>query len=109
MKTMVKEKNVSENIGIDVEKKISESDVVDLLLKQIEKPKNCIKIKAVNVYGNRYRINVWTVTQEDGFDKNKITKSYFAIVDSNKINIIMGNKTPQFLLGTLSSQTDHLQ
>jgi hypothetical protein len=95
MKTMAKEpKNVSENVGVDVEKKISESDVIDLLLRQIEKPKNCIKIKATNVYTNRYRINIWTVVQEDGFDKNKITQSYFCIVDSNKIKIIMGDKTP---------------
>jgi hypothetical protein len=86
---MVKEpKNNVENTE---EKKISEGDVIDLLLKQVEKPKNCIKIKAVNVYGNRYRINIWMVVTEDGLDKNKITQSYFAIVDSNKIKILMGN------------------
>ena len=107
MKTKVKEpKNTAEIVE---DKKISEDDVIDLLFKQVQKPKNCIKIKAVNVYGNRYRINIWTVVHEDGFDKNKITQSYFAIVDSNKIKIIMGDKTPQFLLGTLSSWTDTLQ
>jgi len=93
MKTMVKE---PKNTAADIveEKKINESDIIDLLFKQVEKPKNCIKIKAVNVYGNRYRINIWTIVHEDSFDKNKITQSYFCIVDENKVKIIMGNNTP---------------
>jgi len=93
MKTMAKE---PKNTAADIveEKKINESDIIDLLFKQVEKPKNCIKIKAVNVYGNRYRINIWTIVHEDSFDKNKITQSYFCIVDENKVKIIMGNNTP---------------
>jgi hypothetical protein len=89
MKTMVKEpKNAPENIE---EKKINDSDVIDLLFKQVEKPKNCIKVKPVNVYGNRYRINVWTVTTEEGLDKNKISQSYFVIVDGDNMEILLGN------------------
>ena len=93
MKTMAKE---PKNTAADIveEKKINESDIIDLLFKQVEKPKNCIKIKAVNVYGNRYRINIWTIVHEDSFYKNKITQSYFCIVDENKVKIIMGNNTP---------------
>lgn len=82
---MGKEKNINE---VTEEKKVSESDVITLLLKKIEKPKNCIKIKAANVYGNRYRVNIWTVTHEDGLDRNKISQSYFVSVSENEVVIL---------------------
>lgn len=84
-----KAKETKSTAEIIVENKVKESDVVDLLLKQVEKPKNCIKIKAINVYSNRYRINIWTTTNEDGLDKCKISKSYFTIVENNEIKILM--------------------
>ena len=57
--------------------KISDEQILDFLFKQVEKPKNYFKIKVVNVFGTRYRINVWSKIEEEELTKCKITHSYF--------------------------------
>lgn len=59
----------------------------NLLFKQVEKPKNIYSIKIVNVYENRYRINIWVRIEEDGLTKTKIGASYFAIYNGNELVI----------------------
>lgn len=67
-----------------------EISVCDLLFKQIEKPKNLEMCRAINVYDNRYRINVYTRSycQEYDVDKVRITQSYFAKLNDNKLIIL---------------------
>lgn len=67
-----------------------EISVCDLLFKQIEKPKNLEMCRAINVYDNRYRINVYTRSycQEYDVDKVRITQSYFAKLKDNKLIIL---------------------
>lgn len=60
--------------------KISDDQVLNLLFKQIEKPKNYFKIKVINVFGSNYRINFWSSFDEDGLTKTKIGYSYFVRV-----------------------------
>lgn len=64
--------------------------VCDLLFKQYEKPKNCISCKAVNIYDNKYRINVYTKEYDNIFDleKTKIKQSFFARLDKDQLEII---------------------
>lgn len=60
--------------------------IIDLLFKQVEKPKNCTRVNVRNIYDNRFRINVWTTNEVNGLDISKIEQSYFAkFVDNTLI------------------------
>ena len=65
-------------------------DVCSLLFKQIKKPENFQMCKAINVYDNKYRINVYTKVYDEiwDLDKNRITHSYFARLDGEKLKIL---------------------
>lgn len=58
---------------------INDQKILDMLWNLVEKPKNYLKIKVVNVYDNAYRINVWAEIHDPvhKLDKVKITHSYF--------------------------------
>ena len=66
-------------------------DVCDMLFKQIEKPKNFEMCRAINVYDNKYRINVYTRIYDEIWDleKKRITHSYFARLDGNKLEVLV--------------------
>lgn len=66
-------------------------DICDLLFKQIEKPKKFEMCKAINVYDNKYRINVYTrVYNEDlNTEIKRITHSYFAKLNGEKLEILL--------------------
>lgn len=70
-----------------VEKKLEETDIQSLLFAQVEKPKNLHAVKAINIFENRYRINVWVQVEEDGLTKRKIGASYFAVLDGGELRI----------------------
>jgi hypothetical protein len=65
-------------------------DVCTLLFKQIDKPKNFEICKAINVYDNKYRINVYTRIYDQVYDieKKRITHSYFARLDGDKLELL---------------------
>lgn len=65
-------------------------DVCDLLFKQIKKPDNFEMCKAINVYDNKYRINVYTRIYDEfrDLEKKRITHSYFAKVNGDKLEIL---------------------
>ena len=65
-------------------------DICTLLFKQRERPKNLEVCKAVNVYDNKYRINVYTKSNDDFWDVDKvrITKSYFAKLEGENLTIV---------------------
>lgn len=68
------------------EPKFDETIIIDLLLKQVDKPKNCSRINVKNVFDNRFRINVWTTNLQNGIEISKIEKSYFAkLIDNNLV------------------------
>lgn len=65
--------------------------VCDLLFQQIPKPKNLITCKAINVYDNKYRINVYTtyvVDSETGLEGQRIGYSCFARLDNKTLQIL---------------------
>ena len=65
-------------------------DICTLLFKQRERPKNLEVCKAINVYDNKYRINVYTRSYDDFWDVDKvrITQSYFAKLDGDNLTIV---------------------
>ena len=63
-------------------------DIENLLFDQVKKPKDHLMTKVVNVYDNKYRINVYIETTIDNLVRRKIQSSYFARLDDNKLQII---------------------
>lgn len=61
--------------------------IKSLLFSKVEKPKDLCDTKIVNVFEDRYRINLWIKTEEDGIEKKKIGNSYFIKYDGEKIEI----------------------
>ena len=68
-------------------------DICSMLFKQVQKPERYMMCKAMNVYDNKYRINVYTKHEEDGLTKQRISNSYFAkLNETGSLEILMGNE-----------------
>jgi hypothetical protein len=66
-----------------------ELEMESLLFKQVEKPKNHLMTKIINVWENRYRINVYTEIFDTTIQltKRKISASYFCHYSPGKLEI----------------------
>ena len=64
-------------------------DICGLLFEQRPKPKHFYDCKAINVYSNKYRINVWSKwwDEEVQLDKQRMTYSCFAALENNELKI----------------------
>jgi hypothetical protein len=67
---------------------MNDIEIESLLFKQVEKPRNLLITKIINVYENRYRINLYVQTEEEGLIKKKIAASYFCHYNPGKLDII---------------------
>lgn len=67
--------------------KLNDELIKGLLFKQVERPRGLIAVKAINVFENRYRINLWVEYEEEGVTKRKIAASYFAVLDGEELRI----------------------
>lgn len=63
-------------------------EIESLLFKQVEKPKHHFMTKVINLWENRYRVNVYIQIEEEGLIKRKIQSSYFCHYNSGKLTII---------------------
>lgn len=63
-------------------------EIEQLLYKQVEKPKNHLLTKIINLWDNRYRINVYVEIFEDNLVKKRIHSSYFCHYNPGKLTII---------------------
>ena len=65
-------------------------EIENLLFKQVERPKNYSMIKSINLWENRYRINIYTETvdQKDKLTKTKIDSSYFCHYEPGNLKIL---------------------
>lgn len=68
-----------------------EYEIERLLFQQIDRPKNHLMTKIINVFHDYYRINVYTEIEEDDLIKRKISQSYLATFRNNVLNIIPEN------------------
>ena len=68
-------------------------EIESLLFKQVPKPKHHLMTKIINVWENRYRINVYTEIEEDNLTKRKIHSSYFCHYLPGKLTIVDWLKT----------------
>jgi len=74
-------------------------EIESLLFKQVEKPKRHLMTKIINLWENRYRINVYTEIFDETIQltKRKIHSSYFCHYFPGELKIIDGPKNHQTL------------
>lgn len=73
------------------DKKIEESPkVCEKVLEIVGKPDNYFMSKGLNVYDNKYRVNIYTKESIDGLtgEKTRIAQSYFCRLDDEKVTIL---------------------
>lgn len=63
--------------------------VCDILLSMIGTPKDLVMCRAINLYDNRYRINVYTKTMVDDIESRRISYSCFAKLNGDTLDIVM--------------------
>ena len=65
-------------------------EIESLLFKQVARPKNYSMAKTINLWENRYRINIYTETvdQKDKLTKTKIDSSYFCHYEPGNLKIL---------------------
>ena len=69
-------------------KLVNDMEIERLLFAQVEKPKNYLITKVINVFHDYYRINVYTQIEEEGLSKRKISQSYMTTFRNNILTII---------------------
>jgi hypothetical protein len=63
---------------------LSEVDIISEVYRQKGKPVDIIKAVAINVFENRYRVNIWQSLNNPILPKTgKIVGSYFVVVTNN--------------------------
>jgi hypothetical protein len=55
-------------------------EIESLLFKQVEKPKYHFMTKIINVWENRYRINVYVEIEEDNLTKERFIQVIFVTI-----------------------------
>jgi len=67
----------------------NEFEIERLLFQQVNKPKDYLTLKAINVFGDYYRVNVYTQTEEGTLIKKRIgDNSYFCHVNKEGLRIV---------------------
>ena len=69
---------------------MNDLEIESLLFKQVEKPNNHLMTKIINVWDNRYRINVYIEFWDDELHltRRKISGSYFCHYTKGNLKII---------------------
>lgn len=83
LETMTHNKN-EEFKGVDM----NDHTIEKLLFEQVEKPSHYLMTKIINVYNNRYRINIYCEREDDGLIKRNICASYFCKYSKNNLEIV---------------------
>lgn len=58
------------------------------ILKLTPKPDNYLMCRAINVYDNRYRVNVYVKTNIEGIEGKKIGASYFIKYENDTVVLL---------------------
>jgi hypothetical protein len=67
-------------------------EIESLLFKQVAKPKHHFMTQIINLWKNRYRINIYIEFEENNLIKRKIDSSYFCHYEPGKLTIVDGLK-----------------
>jgi hypothetical protein len=58
------------------------------VLEQVGTPSGYLFSKALNVYDNKYRVNIYTKVQRHNIDSMSISQSYFVRLDDSNVTIL---------------------
>ena len=58
------------------------------VLEQVGTPSGYLFSKAMNVYDNKYRVNIYTKVQRNEMDSMSISQSYFVRLDDSTVTIL---------------------
>ena len=76
-------------------KEENNTEIADFVLDQLGTPPNFSHVNVINIFDNRFRVNVYT--KEEGFiDKMTISASFYIINDKDDIHV-SPEITPKFL------------
>lgn len=66
-------------------KKIKDYDITpcDVIFNKITKPDDYLYCRSINLYDNRWRVNIYSKRMVDGIEGKYISKSYFVHFDSS--------------------------
>lgn len=71
----------------------NEFEIEKKLFEQVVKPKNYLNIRVFNVFGDYYRVNAYTQTEENGLLKKRIgDNSYFCRITKDDFTIVSSAK-----------------
>lgn len=59
-----------------------------LLFEQVEKPKQHKNTKIVNVFGDKYRVNVYIEFEEENLTKTRMHSSYMCSFKNKQLDIL---------------------
>ena len=68
-------------------------EIESLLFQQVQKPKHHLMTKVINLWDNRYRVNVYIEIVEDNLTKKRIHSSYFCHYSPGNLEIKNGSGT----------------
>lgn len=72
-------------------------EIESLLFKQVQKPKNHFMTKIINLWENRYRVNIYVEIEENGLIKRKISSSYFCHYKPGNLTIMLDSEKTEDL------------
>lgn len=67
---------------------IDNPDVCNLVIKEKGKPEGYLMCKALNVFDNKYRVNIYTKRFIDGIEGRSISQSYFVSYTKDNIKFL---------------------
>lgn len=67
---------------------IENPDVCTLVIKEKGKPEGYLMCKAMNVFDNKYRVNIYSKRLVDGIEGNTISQTYFVSYTKDKIKFL---------------------
>lgn len=59
----------------------------DVIWNYVEKPSDYLSCKSINVYDDRWRVNIYSKRYVEGIEGKYISKSFFTIFDSSNGNL----------------------
>jgi hypothetical protein len=68
---------------------MSQENVCRKICETFGKPDNYLSCKAINVYDDKYRVNMYVKTNVEGIEGKKIGKSYFIKYDDKTNSVVL--------------------
>lgn len=69
-----------------------EKNICDIIFNHVDRPKDYLMCKSVNVFDDKYRVNIYTKRYVEGIEGNQIKHSYFCKFnnDNGQLTIMSG-------------------